>query len=307
MNITPDLYNNCNYLQQRDGKRLIQRIVDDFPDKHFNTIVDLGCGTGNITNELATKLSHQSIIGVDISEPMIKFAAENYRRPTVQYLAADICDEWPKFKDKLQLAEHSVDLIVSIYCLHWVSDLDETIKNIIKLLKPGGYCYILLFSWSDLLPIQQKMAIMDKWQQYFFAIPKNWNRIAKKSRETIRKLSEHLAPFPVFEAPDEQQLLAKWRDLCRDNGLHEPETVLTHTYYQFANHQQFNNVLQAMCHFLPYIPDDQTADFMAEYLQLVNDDYISKQLLNGKLVQTTNETPVRLNYDHMIVVTHIPV
>src|SRR5438067_1640157 len=97
----------------------------------------MGCGTGNITNELADKLSYNNIIGVDISEPMIEFANENYRRDSVNYLTADICEEWPKFKDKLSLPEKSVDLIVSIYCLHWVSDLDEAIKNIIKLLKPG--------------------------------------------------------------------------------------------------------------------------------------------------------------------------
>jgi hypothetical protein len=33
MNITPELYDSSNYLQQRDGKRLIQRIVNDLGNK----------------------------------------------------------------------------------------------------------------------------------------------------------------------------------------------------------------------------------------------------------------------------------
>ena len=32
MNISPELYNNSNYLQRRDGKRLVQRIIDDLQD-----------------------------------------------------------------------------------------------------------------------------------------------------------------------------------------------------------------------------------------------------------------------------------
>ena len=177
--------------------------------RHFDTIVDIGCGTGNITDELALKLPHSQVIGVDINESMVEFAAAHYERPSVKYLAADICEEWDQLNAKLQLTENSVDLIVSIYCLHWVSDLDQAIKNINKLLKPGfnssiskwnicfysllifveltlikgGYCYILLFSWSDLLPVQQRMALMDEWQQYFFAIPKNCNNPISRMHE----------------------------------------------------------------------------------------------------------------------------
>ena len=62
-----------------------------------------------------------------------------------------------------------------------------------------------------------------------------------KKKETIRKLSEHLAPFPVFEAPKEEGCLAKWQQICVDNGLLVPETVLTHTYYKFDNLKQFRS------------------------------------------------------------------
>ena len=66
-------------------------------------------------------------------------------------------------------------------------------------------------------------------------------RITQKTRETIRKLSEHLAPFPVFEQPKEEQLLIKWQQTCVDNGLLMPETVLTHTYYRFDSLKQFRS------------------------------------------------------------------
>ncbi|CAG2180659.1 unnamed protein product [Oppiella nova] len=143
------------------------------------------------------------------------------------------------------------------------------------------------------------MALMDKWQQYFYAIPKNWTKINQKSRETIRRLSEHLAPFPVFEPPKEDQLVAKWQQICLDNGLLVSETVLTHTFYQFDCLNQFRNVLQAMCHFLPFIPEDKRDEFLSEYLQLVDDLYIAKQFDTKEL---TDESPVRLSYDNIVVV-----
>jgi ubiquinone/menaquinone biosynthesis C-methylase UbiE len=68
---------------------------------------------------------------------MIKFAKNNYKRDTVKYVTADICDEWHKLKKKLSLRKQTVDLVISIYCLHWVSDLKQAMDNIAKLLKPG--------------------------------------------------------------------------------------------------------------------------------------------------------------------------
>jgi ubiquinone/menaquinone biosynthesis C-methylase UbiE len=99
--------------------------------------LDIGCGTGNLTDELINKLSHDKIIAFDISDPMIKFAKKNYKRATIKYVTADICDEWHKLKKKLSLRKESVDLVISIYCLHWVSDLKQAMDNVTKLLKPG--------------------------------------------------------------------------------------------------------------------------------------------------------------------------
>ena len=104
---------------------------------HFDKVVDIGCGTGNITDELAAHLSYGELIGLDINDSMIEFAATHYERKGLEFTVADICEEWPKLSAKLDLTENSIDLIVSVYCLHWVSDLDQAMKNIAKLLKPG--------------------------------------------------------------------------------------------------------------------------------------------------------------------------
>jgi len=52
----------------------------------------LVAGTGNITDEIAVKLSHNQVIGVDISESMVEFAKNNYKRESVEYFTADICE-----------------------------------------------------------------------------------------------------------------------------------------------------------------------------------------------------------------------
>ncbi len=48
----------------------------------------------------------------------------------------------------------------------------------------------------------------------------------------------------------------------------------------------------------PFIPEEKRKEFLSEYFQLVDDDYIAKQFETREL---TDESPVRLNYDHIIV------
>jgi len=48
--------------------------------RHFDRILDIGCGTGNITDEIACEIITQSGYCVDISESMVEFAKNNYKR-----------------------------------------------------------------------------------------------------------------------------------------------------------------------------------------------------------------------------------
>lgn len=156
--------------------------------------------------------------------------------------------------------------------------------------------------------------------------------MAENKKEVIRKLSEHLAPFPVFEAPKEESCLAKWQQTCVDNGLLVPETVLTHTYYKFDNLKQFRSnqctndwaqtrgyyysehwkwklsifadELRALCHFLPFIPEERVQEFLDQYYNLIDQDYVANQLDLNEVCDDSPHSAVKLQYDYIIVVAN---
>jgi len=87
---------------------------------------------------MGERIKFNSLVGIDISSEMVQFAQENYSNgEKVKYKVGDVCADWDKLNNSLSLGEESHDLIVSIYCLHWVKDKRVAMQNIGKLLKPG--------------------------------------------------------------------------------------------------------------------------------------------------------------------------
>lgn len=105
----------------------------------MNAVVDIGCGTGNITADISAKLQHKSIIAFDISQPMIDYACSHYPDKTVKYVVSDICSDWQDLEEATQVTRDSIDLVISIYCLHWVDDKQKAMENVSKMLKPGTF------------------------------------------------------------------------------------------------------------------------------------------------------------------------
>jgi SAM-dependent methyltransferase len=116
-------------------------VMRSVPDKSA-TIVDLGCGTGNVAIPLA-KLGYD-VIGIDYSDSMLAIASDKADRTPVQWLEQNMTD-WQ--------VEQPVDAVVC-FCdgFNYLLDEDDFYQTLIrteKQLKPGG---ILLF---DLLTANQ--------------------------------------------------------------------------------------------------------------------------------------------------------
>jgi len=88
-------------------------------------ILDLGCGTGQLTAEIAT--TGAEILGIDSSADMIGQARQNY--PKLKFQLADA--------RTFEVAE-PFDAVFSNAALHWVQDARAAVKCIRRALKPGG-------------------------------------------------------------------------------------------------------------------------------------------------------------------------
>jgi trans-aconitate methyltransferase len=88
-------------------------------------ILDVGCGTGQLTAEI-TQFGAE-VVGIDSSPEMIASARQNF--PQVMFEVADVT--------ALTYASE-FDVVVSNAALHWVRDQPAAIDSIARALKPGG-------------------------------------------------------------------------------------------------------------------------------------------------------------------------
>lgn len=91
------------------------------------TIVDLGCGAGNVTRHLAERWPEARITGVDSSTEML--AEARAALPNIEWIEANLAYWRPGAK---------VDLIYSNAALHWLPDHDTRFPRLLDDLAPGG-------------------------------------------------------------------------------------------------------------------------------------------------------------------------
>ena len=96
--------------------------------------LDIGCGTGISTFELANIIQDDSTIyGIDFSQPMINNAkkkAEQHEFPDVKFSTGDA--------EQLDFPDSMFDLVISNQVLPFVPDKKKALKEIFRVLKPGG-------------------------------------------------------------------------------------------------------------------------------------------------------------------------
>lgn len=89
-------------------------------------VVDLGCGTGELTALLHQKLAAAETVGVDNSDSMLARAAE-HAGPGLRFVKGDLAQ-----------LEGEHDLIFSNAALHWAPDHQALLEKLCSRLAPGG-------------------------------------------------------------------------------------------------------------------------------------------------------------------------
>ena len=116
----PEYQQSHSYIWQYGADLL--GLLDPQPGER---ILDLGCGTGHLTAEIAK--SGAAVVGVDSSADMVRVAGQNF--PDITFLQADA--------RKLSFDE-PFDAIFSNAVLHWIKEAEDVLYSITGCLKPGG-------------------------------------------------------------------------------------------------------------------------------------------------------------------------
>jgi trans-aconitate 2-methyltransferase len=111
--------------QQAWASEVIARIASIAPDA---TVLDVGCGTGRVTEALPALVPRGRVLALDASQEMVALARGRL---------GERADVWCQDVLNLDLDE-PVDAIVSTAALHWVTDHDRLWARLGRALRPGG-------------------------------------------------------------------------------------------------------------------------------------------------------------------------
>ena len=127
-------------------------------------VLDVGCGAGNITAEIAARVPRGSALGVDPSRDMIAFASSHFGPATQANLHFEVADARSlPYRDEF-------DVVVSFNALHWVPEQAVALASIHTALRPGGRALLRL------VPEGQRKCLEDviedvrqrgRWGDYF--------------------------------------------------------------------------------------------------------------------------------------------
>jgi trans-aconitate methyltransferase len=127
-------------------------------------ILDVGCGDGKVTAEIAGAVPRGSAVGIDASKQMIGFAKKNFPQSKIPNLKFQICDA------RRIRFDRKFDVIFSNAALHWVDDHEKILRGTASVLKTGGR---LIFSCGgkanahDVFIALRPEIRLKRWREFF--------------------------------------------------------------------------------------------------------------------------------------------
>jgi demethylmenaquinone methyltransferase/2-methoxy-6-polyprenyl-1,4-benzoquinol methylase len=158
--------------------------------KPFNPkyMLDVATGTGDFAIQ-ALALNPDKIVGVDISEGMLevgkKKIAERKLTDRIELLKGD--------SENLPFADNTFDAITVSFGVRNFENLERGLREIHRVLKPGGHVVVLEFSRPTKFPFRQVYGFYFK-----FVLPKIGS-VVSSDKSAYTYLPESVAAFPDGE------------------------------------------------------------------------------------------------------------
>jgi SAM-dependent methyltransferase len=146
-------------------------ILDRMELSRFDSVLDIGCGAGWLLRLLAEQVTEGRVVGLDVSDEMIRHARRNCA-DLPQVMAA------PGMVDEIPWENAFFTKIISVESAYYWPSPAAGLREIFRVLRPGGSAWILInyyrdnphcHQWGGLLPVPTQLLSGEVWAELFRA------------------------------------------------------------------------------------------------------------------------------------------
>lgn len=180
-------------VHNRTGAR---RLVQALPDGEYADVLDVGCGTGFVTEEMARRFPVERVTGVDPSDGMLERFWEKTGAIGVEatLVRAGVHD--------MPVPDEAFDAVVSGMAFHWFPDKPGAIAAMARRLRPGGVLGVLASGRGTDLELLDVLRAVEP------PVPAAWIdvfELIQRSAEEVAGYAE-AAGLEVLDAWDERRV-----------------------------------------------------------------------------------------------------
>src|SRR5262245_29916569 len=225
-------YSRHSSLQQAMAEEQLRRLKLDGGER----ILDVGCGDGKITAEIAARVPRGSVLGVDPSQNMIAFASIRFGPPAQANLRFEVADA------RRLPYRAEFDLVVSFNALHWVAEQDAALGSIRAALKPGGRALLRL-------------------------VPSGRRESLEGVIEEVRRRARWAGSFADFRRPYVHFTPEEYRALAERAGLRVARLLVEEKAWDFKTREAFIAFVQAtFVEWTQRLPEGEWGTFIRDVL-----------------------------------------
>jgi trans-aconitate methyltransferase len=225
-------YNRHSTLQAALAEEQLSRLAL----KEDERVLDVGCGDGKITAEIAARVPRGSVVGVDPSQNMIDFATRRFGPATWPNLRFEVADvRQLKYRREF-------DRVVSFNALHWVPEQGMALRSL-------------------------RSALVDSGQAWLRFVPQGERRSLEDVIEDVRQSARWASHFSGFQKPFAHFIQLEYEHMANQNGFRVLRMKLEDRAWDFGARDAFVAFAQAtFVEWTRHLPDGDWPTFIAEVL-----------------------------------------
>ena len=178
-----DNYDFMNDVMSFGAHRLWKsKFIDIVNPTYSDKIIDVGSGSGDLVLEIQKRYLNAKIDIVDLNKEMLEEGRKRIKKGNVSFFKQNA--------ESLSFANNSYDKYVISFCLRNITNIDKSLKEAFRILKPGGQYYCLEFSRPN------SFIISNIYSYYKSNLIPAFGKIFSNNRDAYNYLSESIDMFP---------------------------------------------------------------------------------------------------------------